>query len=195
MDPPPIPASGGESSSSALDQSPVFTYHCLCTHLIVATTTPLSALFRRSASSLDKAYILPLPSPTSARSRASDDSDSETEAQTSTSSAKPTTLISPTRPHYALLLSAVTDRKPQIITRIDGFEKRYLQRCGRCRLVVGYQLDWGQYADADTGTSERTGRREDVVYLLPGGLLSTEEMFEGRNMAPRIEFGNGMQTS
>jgi len=61
--------------------------------------------------------------------------------------------------------------------------------------VVGYQLDWGQYADADTGTSERTGRRENVVYLLPGGLLSTEEMFEGRDMAPHIEFGNDMQTS
>ena len=61
--------------------------------------------------------------------------------------------------------------------------------------MVGYQLDWGQYADVDTGTGERTGRRENVVYLLPGGLLSTEEMFEGRDMAPHIEFRNGMQTS
>lgn len=188
-----MPTSVRELPSYAQGQSPVFTYHCLCTHLIVATTTPLSSLPRRSASSLDKAYILPLPSPPSARSRASEDSDSETEAQTSTSDGKRAISASRTNTHYALLLSAITDRKPQVIARADGFEKRYPQRCGRCRLVVGYQLDWGQYTDANTETSERMGRRENIVYLLPGGLLSTEEMLEGRDMASHIEFGDGLQ--
>jgi hypothetical protein len=68
-----------------------------------------------------------------------------------------------------------------MITRTDGFEKRYLQKCGRCRVVVGYQLDWGQYG-------EKEGRREDAVYLLPGGLLSTEEMGSGTDMSASIRF-------
>lgn len=115
---------------------------------MVATTTPLSSLPRRSTSSLDKAYILLLPSPPSTHSPPLDDSDSEAEAEAegepSTSQEK--SLPKPSS-HYALLLSTVVDRKPQIITRSDGFEKRY---------------------------------------LLPGGLMSTEEMVEGKDMASNI---------
>jgi hypothetical protein len=33
---------------------------------------------------------------------------------------------------------------------------------------------------------DRVGRRENVVYLLPGGLMSTEEMVEGKDMASNI---------
>jgi len=185
MNPTPAPTSAVESSSVVLGQPRVHTYHCLCTHLIVATTTPLSSLPRRSASSLDKAYILILPSPPSTHSPPLDDSDSEAEAEGEPSTSQEKSLLKPGS-HYALLLSTVVDRKPQIITRSDGFEKRYLQRCGRCRLVVGYQLEWGQYTDADAGMGDRAGRRENVVYLLPGGLMSTEEMVEGKDMASNI---------
>ncbi|OCK82041.1 hypothetical protein K432DRAFT_349754 [Lepidopterella palustris CBS 459.81] len=165
MDPSPVP-------TSKPTQSSIHTYHCLCTHLIFATTTPLTNLPTRSSSSLDKAYILPLPPPPSSLPP---DPDSESEPSAPKIANKPADRNS----HYALLLSTAVDRKAQIITRSDGFEKRYLQRCGRCRLVIGYQLDWAQFG-------EKEGRREDVVYLLPGGLLSTDEMVQGKDMTSHI---------
>lgn len=45
--------------------------------------------------------------------------------------------------------------------------------------MIGYQLDWAQFG-------EKEGRREDVVYLLPGGLLSTDEMVQGKDMTSHI---------
>lgn len=131
----------------------IHTYHCLCTTLVLATTTPLSSLPRRQNSALDTAYILPLPS-----------------ASDSTSG------------HHAVLQSAILDPKAQVVKTDQGFEKRYLQRCKRCRLVVGYQLDWQQFG------GERLGRREDVVYLLPGGFTTTDEMVEGKDMESQIGF-------
>ncbi|KAF2805420.1 uncharacterized protein BDZ99DRAFT_368853, partial [Mytilinidion resinicola] len=149
--------------------SPIHIYHCLCTHLVVATTTSLPSLARRSESSMDRAYILPLPPPPPTH----DDSDSDIDAKPSASTAKPPNT------HYALLLSTVLNKKTQIVMRTDGFEKRYLQLCGRCRLPIGYQLDWGQYGGKE-------GRREDAVYLLPGGLVSTEDMARGKDMSGSI---------
>jgi hypothetical protein len=159
--------------ATAAKTSPIYTYHCLCTHLIVATTTPLSSLARRSANSLDRAAILPLPPPPANL----DDSDSDEDAEPNTT--KPATPKS--NQHYALLLSTVLSKKARIVTRSDGFEKRYLQLCGRCRVPVGYQLDWAQYG-------EKEGRREDVVYLLPGGLVSTEDMVRGKDVVGGIGF-------
>lgn len=72
--------------------------------------------------------------------------------------------------HYGLLLSTRQERTAEIMTSDDGFEKRYLQRCGRCNLAVGYQLDWAQFG------GDRTGRRDDVVFLIPGGFMTTSEM-------------------
>lgn len=72
--------------------------------------------------------------------------------------------------HYGLLLSTHQERNAEMTTSDTGFEKRYLQRCGRCNLAVGYQLDWAQYG------GDRTGRRDDVVYLIPGGFMTTSEM-------------------
>lgn len=66
-----------------------------------------------------------------------------------------------------------------IIRGEEGFEKRYLQKCGRCSIIVGYQLDKSQY-----GEEKQLGRRDDVIYLLPGGLLTTEEMAAGKDMSP-----------
>ena len=79
--------------------------------------------------------------------------------------------------HYGLLLSTRQDRNAEIITSDDGFEKRYLQRCGRCDIAMGYQLDWQQFA------LDREGRRDDVVFLLPGGLVKTADMVMRRSSA------------
>jgi hypothetical protein len=82
---------------------------------------------------------------------------------------------------YAILLGTSLDRDPVVIRGEQGFEKRYLQRCGRCNLTVGYQLDKSQFEGV-----EEQGRREDVVYLLPGGLMTTKEMAAGKDMGPSL---------
>ncbi|KAJ9635846.1 hypothetical protein H2201_000158 [Coniosporium apollinis] len=188
----PSPSSAPPADPATPTTSPrIHTYHCLCTHLLLASTHPLSTLPRRGQSSLDKAYILPLPPPPRhesppADAEASDDDGGDDDNKDNAGPGAPsaTTPRPPAASNYALLLSTVLDRKPVVVTRSDGFEKRYLQRCGRCRLVVGYQLDQAQFADAaiaTVGMESGLGRREDVVYLLPGGLLTTEEMVTGKN--------------
>lgn len=79
--------------------------------------------------------------------------------------------------HYASVLNASVDPKPTVIRREDGFEKRYFHRCVRCDLKVAYQLDKSQYEGA-TGF----GVKEDVLYVLPGGLQSTGDMKEGKTI-------------
>jgi hypothetical protein len=135
----------------------VYTYHCLCTHLLLATTTPLPALPTRQQC-IDKAHIMPLPPP-------------PTSMPTRGAHLKP-------MDHYGLMFSTSLDRHPEVIRSDNGFEKRYLQRCGRCNLVVAYQLDWQQF-EFD-GEAVKSGRREDVVYLLPGGFVTTSEMIMGK---------------
>ncbi|KAF2264097.1 hypothetical protein CC78DRAFT_255263 [Lojkania enalia] len=148
----------------------VYTYHCLCSHLLLATTTPLPALPTRQQC-LDKAHIMPLPPPPSAMP---------------ISKAAAKEQITPID-HYGLLLSTTPDRQAEIIQSDDGFEKRYFQRCTRCNLVVGYQLDWQQFA------GERNGRREDVVYLLPGGFMTTSEMIRGKSVDAGIGLRHGFR--
>jgi hypothetical protein len=153
---------------SSADAAPrdVHAYHCLCSHLLFASTKPLSALEHRAG--LDKSYILPLPPPP--RSFHGD-----AEQQLS---------------HYALLPGVTRDRNPMVIRSAEGFEKRYVHRCGRCRLVVGYQLDRSQYQ----GEDDEDGIREDVMYLLPGGLLESDDMLAGKDMSANIGF-EGVSTA
>ncbi|KAH9869061.1 hypothetical protein J1614_008138 [Plenodomus biglobosus] len=136
----------------------VYTYHCLCSHLLLATTTPLPSLPTRTHS-LDKAHIMPLPPPP---------------PPPSTNTSRRSSQDPPPDQHYGLLLSTRQDRNPEIVTSDNGFEKRYLQRCGRCGLVVGYQLDWQQFS------AERAGCRDDCVFLLPGGFVKTSDMVIGK---------------
>ncbi|KAF2676440.1 hypothetical protein K458DRAFT_322150 [Lentithecium fluviatile CBS 122367] len=150
-----MPSPTPSEKISLAASSTVYTYHCLCTHLLLATSTPLNALPTRK-NALDAAHIMPLPPPPTA----------------APTKGRPTPL--PPTDHYGLLLSTRLDGRPEMVTSDDGFEKRYLQRCGRCGLVVGYQLDWQQFG------AEREGRREDVVYLLPGGFVTTSEMVMGK---------------
>jgi hypothetical protein len=79
---------------------------------------------------------------------------------------------------YSILLGLTPDKHITIIRREDGFEKRLLYRCSRCRLVAGYELQSAAEAmDLDTngngGDGEYTGK---VVYLLPAGITSTDVM-------------------
>lgn len=102
---------------------------------------------------------------------------------------------------YTLILSLSKDRSAKIITREDGFEKRWIWRCGRCRLVTGYQLDDAHFAQgpnsstnamvtagvigvdtgADNDRTEKEKRRMErkrkrYLYILPGAVLPTEEL-------------------
>lgn len=128
-------------------------YHCVCTHLILTTSPPLSSFPRRSRdNSVDEAFIVPPNNPSS-----TDDN---------------------RLGHTAVLSGTVADAKPIVIKKEDGFEKRYRQRCGRCDSVVGYSLGWEQFGGGEGGK----GRRGNVVYLLPGGLRSTVEMLVDGNV-------------
>ena len=131
--------------------TPVHTYHCLCSTLILTTTHDLQTLPRRQKPVQDAALIL-TPSVDITRSEAI-----ETEIAHGTTS---------------VLLNVTPERRPVIIRREDGFEKRTLLRCTRCQLVVGYCLD-----EAHWENDEAPSR---PVYLLPGGLLNTSEMVEGK---------------
>jgi len=129
----------------------IHTYHCICTQLVLATTTPLSSLKTRTS---DSSHILPLPS------------------LSSTSSTS----------HYASLANTSIDTKPTVIRLEDGLEKRYFHKCGRCGLSIAYSLDKSQFDDTKTSS----GAREDVVFLIPGGLVDTENMKSGKDMDAEI---------
>jgi hypothetical protein len=97
-----------------------------------------------------------------------------------------TTLQTREKDDYTLILSLTKDRTAQIITREDGFEKRWIWRCGRCRIISGYQLDdahfdppgsTGQSETMDEKEKKRTDRkRKRYLYILPGAVLPTEEL-------------------
>jgi len=104
---------------------------------------------------------------------------------------------------YTLLLSLTKDRSAKIIDREDGFEKRWIWRCGRCKLIVGYQLDDAHFSptsnthpntiattglmggDAGAGNDRAEKERKRVerkrkryLYILPDACVSTEELGE-----------------
>ncbi|KAI5777751.1 hypothetical protein EDC01DRAFT_676888 [Geopyxis carbonaria] len=180
----------------------VHTYHCnFCSHLILASTHTIPSLPRRRAPGLDNAIIVPLPPPPKTSSEdgpqsASESSDSESEAGGSSRRRD--------KDSYTLLLTLTRDRAAKVITREDGFEKRYLWRCGRCRLIVGYQLDECHYemggrSEVGTGTvlvgggdaggakdrsrKDKTKRRDRgrYLYVLPGAVVETEDLGKETN--------------
>lgn len=142
----------------------IYTYHCLCTNLVIATTYTLSALLQRAKPSLDSAYILPCPGP-----------------QLEAAEVDPHNFEDvPAGKDHTFVLSLSAD-KPSMIRREDGFEKRWLLRCQRCKLVVGYQLDGAQ--SEQENEEAMTGRRGDVMYVLQGALSTTAEMKSGSSAA------------
>ena len=88
----------------------------------------------------------------------------------------------------AVVLSGSTcdESKPAVIRLEDGFEKRYGMQCRRCDLQIGYWLDKSQFDEKENGI------RSDVMYLLPGSLMSTEEMKAGKNMEKEVELATGV---
>lgn len=83
--------------------------------------------------------------------------------------------------------------KDVVIRREDGFEKRRLYRCGRCGVVVGYEVlgedgkGRGRIFDRGIGDGDRDedGERAfegKILYLLKGGLMSTEVMAGGKRV-------------
>jgi hypothetical protein len=137
------------SSTSTTNPANIFTYHCLCTQLSLATTAPLEVLPKRQ---LDAAAIATCGD-----------------------------FASASRPTLTMQAVSVED-KAHILKLDDGFEKRYAVRCTRCGLAAGYQLDKSQFSR----TEGQSGPRTDVVYILSGGLLTTEEMREGRSMEAEV---------
>ncbi|KAF8429552.1 hypothetical protein EV426DRAFT_570620 [Tirmania nivea] len=180
-------------------------------HLLLAITLPLGSLPRRQPPSLDRAHIAPLPppprSPDSDRSSPdASSSDSEHDDDDDDDAAAGARPRARAQKDYTLLLSSTRDRAAKIVTREDGFEKRYLWRCGRCKTVYGYQLDDVHYPSAAAAAAEGKGKgrdkdkevlgeqggdglqqrrerrkRKDYVYFLPGALMPTEEL--GREVA------------
>jgi hypothetical protein len=127
----------------------VQTYHCLCSTLILTTTHDLESLPRRSNPTQDGALILASPTVISETDEVS------IESQRASS----------------IFTNVVSDRKPVIIRREDGFEKKILLRCARCKLVLGYNLDDAHFETLNDGARP--------TYLLPGGLTDTRSMRKG----------------
>lgn len=138
-----------DAQTSSTSEPVIHTYHCICTQLILASTTTLDKLPSRAS---DKSHICRLP------------------AEPNNSS------------HHASLIGTTLDSKPTVIRLEDGFEKRYFEKCARCEVIVGYHLDKSQFEESKS----QLGCKEDVVYLLPGGLMTTDEMKAGKKMDSEI---------
>ena len=67
--------------------------------------------------------------------------------------------------------ATIVDRKPVIVRREDGFEKRWIRRCARCKTSVAYELR--SEADGESVGEEGMPR---VVYVLDGAVFSTETL-------------------
>lgn len=88
---------------------------------------------------------------------------------------KATVLSLPSGQGHSVLRNVTLERQVIVIRREDGFEKRILLRCQRCELIVGYRLDQAHFEHGHGGV-----KADEVVYILPGGLMSTEEMNVGK---------------
>ena len=130
-------------------QSHIYTYHCICSELVLATFAPLENLPKRKG---DGAAIC-----------------------------KITSSDLPTPSGVVLSGSTVETDSPVVLKLEDGFEKRYGLQCRRCDLQIGYYLDKSQFEEQEQGI------RADVMYILPGGLMGTDEMKVGKDVEEHVE--------
>jgi len=159
----------------------IHTYHCICNSLLLASTHTLSALPRRQGSALDEALILPLPPAPSARS-ISESPGVEGESAGEGDGSKKESKELPAE-GYTLLLGMAQDKKVTIIRREDGFERRIMSRCSRCNLVVGYEIQGdGTAMDIDGKGKEAEWFTGKIMYLLPGGVMSTDVMMSEKKL-------------
>ena len=174
-----------EPSHTGRIEAPVYTYHCLCKQLVLASTQPLTSLPIR-ASSIERPYVLHLPDQLPSKED-SDAEESKAEADQNPSDSNEKSLQrSRQTQHFALLFRTAAASKAQIVRKSAGFEKRYLRCCARCNTPIGYQLDWcmfpdeeGQWVTESNGQQrKKAGRRMDYIYLFPGGVIDTSTMDE-----------------
>lgn len=99
---------------------------------------------------------------------------------------------------HTTLLNLVQDPKPIIVRREDGFEKRSLWRCGRCSLVIGYEILGDQVLALENGGEGKGKGKEEfegkILYVLPGGCLSTDVMVSKKRIGEEdvdIRVGSG----
>ena len=78
----------------------------------------------------------------------------------------------------SIVMGTMVDPDAVILKLDDGFEKRYLVKCSRCGVMVGYQLDQAQYANS----KDVYGRLESALFLLAGGLVSTADLEAGNHL-------------
>ncbi|OJJ42705.1 hypothetical protein ASPZODRAFT_20232 [Penicilliopsis zonata CBS 506.65] len=151
-----------------MEKKRINTYHCrFCNHLLLASTHRISSLPRRKEPCRDRAYILPL------NDDEQDEQDEQQDQQEEQADDK-----KEKRTEYTILLStAIPERKATMVRREDGFERRVLVRCGRCRVCVGYFLDPMHFKRVHREEEEeRDTENARVVYLLPGSVVDTEGM-------------------
>ncbi|KAG0649330.1 hypothetical protein D0Z07_4134 [Hyphodiscus hymeniophilus] len=181
------------------------TYHCICTSLLLASTHTLSTLPRRAPPSLDGAYILPVPShapsfshshshshssPPSPGPNDADDREVDPEAMETSEGqedgekdmqAKQDTQDRPLpAAGYTLLLGMQKDSRVTIIRREDGFEKRALWRCGRCSLVIGYEIAGSESRVSGAGEGRRALRGRCTGVMVEGRKIGEGDMEVGR---------------
>ena len=127
------------------------THHCSCSTLLFYIPRSYKPLSHRQPPILDHATIISFPPLNSA---------------TATSGPR--------------ILNSSLDKKPIIIRRKDGFEKRWLWKCERCRGVWGYELQDPEGGSGDSGGGGEeenvgeAGRR--VLYMLEEGLVETDAL-------------------
>ena len=168
----------------------IHTYHCICTSLLIASTHKISTLPRRAPPSLDGAYILPVPSqPPPFSSSWSPEPDAGEDADEDGEPMDIAKVEEKDKPMpaagYSLLVGMQRDTKITIIRREDGFEKRLLWRCGRCDLVIGYEITGTDTSGSGSPGAEDLGIEAfegKVVYLLPNGILGTRTMVESKKI-------------
>lgn len=138
----------------------IHTYHCLCSTHLLTTPYALSTLHQRASPSLDHARILPLPPVPAISNDEEVDQGREdlTEEQ----------LIVPS----LLSVNLKATRKPIVVQREDGWEKRRMWRCGRCGMAIGYEV-CADGAEGGVLVLEKRQRVGKVLFLLDGGLVET----------------------
>ncbi|KAL8682489.1 MAG: hypothetical protein Q9186_001436 [Xanthomendoza sp. 1 TL-2023] len=141
----------------------IHTYHCLCSTHLLTTPYRLSTLHQRAAPSLDHARILPLLLPRSSTNHAPHlEEDQNPEAVKEKEAAQRDILPSLLSPNLK------ATRKPIVVQREDGWEKRRMWRCMRCGVGVGYEI----LGDGEEAVEKVTGVGK-VLFLLEGGLAET----------------------
>lgn len=141
---------------SLSEKSALYSYHCLCSTHLLTTPYDISNLPQRRNPSIDLARILPLPAiPTDETLGGDPQYDNENTILPSLLSAN---------------LKAA--RKPLVVQREDGWEKRRLWRCGRCGVVFGYEV-LGEEDQGENKRADGEGKAGKVLFLLDGGLIET----------------------